>query len=99
MTTLGQTQPPKRNFEEMIKTLVIALCASVWATSVFGASQAHSSIYCDEQSTKRESKYCWARGGDPRPGGRVDRCISALPEDMQFFKKVELCVETKSKSR
>ena len=49
------------------------------------------SIYCDEQATKKERDYCWAHGGDPTPGGRVDRCIKALPVDMQFFKKVELC--------
>lgn len=78
------------------RTLIVAMLVSVWATSAFSAGR-KDSIYCDEQSTQKEAEYCWARGGDPRPGGRVDRCIEALPEGMQYFQKVERCVGTKNK--
>jgi hypothetical protein len=74
------------NFIQACATLGIMVKAPIGSSPA-----APRSIYCDEQTTEKERDYCWAHGGDPRPEGRVDRCIKALPVDMQFFKKVELC--------
>jgi hypothetical protein len=51
------------------------------------------SKYCDEQSTKSQSQYCWSHGGDARPGGQMDRCIKAMPAEAQYFNKINRCHE------
>ena len=69
--------------------LTIAMACLLFVATFANAGQ--SSIYCDEQPTKKIRNHCWVHGGDAKPGGRIDRCIKAAPDSEQYFSKIERC--------
>jgi hypothetical protein len=74
--------------------LTIAIACLLLVATLANARQSRCTAkfyrYCDEQPIKECRYSCWVHGGDAKPGGRIDRCIKALP-DSAPYSETERC--------